>query len=116
MSNRHITEQYYSIRVKTDKEKDLCITGFDGTAEELAEIINKCTDKKWQKVRVYKYTQCLDTQKHNGSQIVNKRRACLKIDRIGCGSLCTKVDADFTKDGLIPANIRAFFGEQKIKE
>jgi len=116
MSTRHIVEQYYSIRVKTDKKQDVFISGFNGTAEDLAEIVNKSTDKKWQKVRVYKYTQLVDPQKATGSRIVNKRHACLKIDRTGCGSLCTKVDENFTKDGRIPENIRAFFGEQKVKQ
>ena len=116
MSTRHITEQYYSIQITTPKTHKLFIAGFDGTAEELAALVNKITLSSWEKVRIYKYVQKLDMQKEEGSRIVSKKRSLLKIDRIGSGSLCTKVNADFTKDGVIPANIRAFFGEQKVRE
>jgi hypothetical protein len=113
LSKRHVTEQYYSIQITTPKTQKLYIAGFDGTAAELAKLINKITAKSWEKVRVYKYVQTLDMQKDEGSRIVSKKRSLLKIDRVGCGSLCTKVDADFTKNGEIPANIRAFFGENQ---
>lgn len=112
MDQRHISEQYYSIRVTT-KGGDIFVvdtTEWNGTIESLAKIINKATNESWQKIRVFKYSQSLDMQKTFGSRIVGKKRSCLKIDRIGAGSLCTKVDKDLKRNGVVPANVLSFFG------
>lgn len=111
MPKRHITEQYYSIHVETEQGKKVFFCGFDGTAEKLAQTVNKLTNKTWKKIRIYKYVQNIDLQKQSGTRIVGKKHSVLKIDRLGYGSLCTKVDENFMRDGKIPANILAFFGE-----
>ena len=113
MNKQHVIEQYYSIQVTTPNTRNLYIGGWNGTFAELAEYINKITAANWEKVRVHKYVQTLDMQKDGGSRIVGKKRSLLKIDRVGCGSLCTKVEANFTKNGKIPENILAFFGENQ---
>ncbi len=115
MGKRHRVEQYYSIRVGIGDGKMIVLNtnGWDGTIADLAKIVNKTTDKKWEKIRLFKYTQSVDTLKNNGSRIVSKKRSCLKVDRIGTGSLCTKVDENFMRDGAIPKNILAFFGENQ---
>lgn len=116
MGNRHTIEQYYSIRAKTDNNVFVIDTnGWDGSVESLVKLVNAATDTKWEKVRVFKYTQSIDSQKNIGSRIVSKKRSLLKVDRIGSGSLCTKVDENFMRDGVIPQNVLAFFGAQNGK-
>lgn len=115
MGKRHRIEQYYSIRVGIGNGKVVVLNtnGWDGTVENLAKLINDSTNKKWEKLRLFKYTQSVDTQKTNGSRIVSKKRSCLKINRQGMGSLCTEVDENLMRNGVIPQNILAFFGENQ---
>jgi len=117
MGNRHKVEQYYSIRVET-KNGDVVIidtSKWNGSFANLTELINTQTKQQWQKVRAFKYTQNIDIRKNAGSCIVGKKRSLLKVDRIGSGSLCTKVNENFMRDGVFPQNVLAFFGEQNGK-
>jgi hypothetical protein len=115
MKNRHIIEQYYSIRVITNDGHIVVVdtSGWNGTVENLATVVNQMTNKNWKKIWAFKYTQNIDKLKNNGSRIVSKKRSCLKVDRIGTGSLCTKTDENLMRDGKIPHNILAFFGENQ---
>ena len=117
MGSRHKIEQYYSIRVSTKDGTTIVIdtTNWNGSVENLVDLVNKSTDKNWEKVRAYKYIQHIDMCKNSGSRVVGKKLSLLKVARIGSSSLCTKVDENFTRDGVIPQNILAFFGEQKVK-
>lgn len=110
---RHKIENYYSVRATLENGQSVVVSQWDGNLDSLAAAVNKSTDNKWEKIRVLKYTQCVDLNKKKGSPIVGKKRALLKIDKIGCGSLCTKVDENLMRDGVIPTNIRAFFGENE---
>lgn len=114
MGKRHRIEQYYSIRVDTENGSIIVLdtANWDGSVEHLAQKINDATHKQWKKVRILKYTQNIDMMKGYGSRIVGQKRSLLKVDRIGSGSLCTKVDENFMRNGVIPHNILAFFGEQ----
>ena len=109
---RHREEIYYSIRAILENGQNVVVSQWDGNLDSLAAAVNSCTDKKWKKISVLKYTQCIDINKKYGSPIVGKKHAVLKINRIGCGSLCTKVDENLMRDGIIPINIRTFFGEK----
>ena len=119
MSKRHLIEQYYSIRAKMAGGKTIFIdtTEWNGVSvEDLVALINAQTGTKWEKVRAIKYVQSVDMQKSTGSKIVSKKRSVLKVNRDDSKfSLCTKVDANMRRDGVIPANIYAFFGD-KVKE
>ena len=114
MSKRHKIEQYYSVSVRTGNKNVVIDTnGWDGCVKNLVEMINEATQKKWEKVNVLKYTQNIDVYKNLGSRVVSKKRSLLKVARVGSGSLCTKVDENFMRDGTIPQNILAFFGENQ---
>ena len=119
MSKRHSIEQYYSIRAQVAGGKTVFIdtANWDGVSVvDLVALINAQTETKWEKVRVFKYVQSVDMQKSKGSKIVSKKRSVLKVNRDDPKfSLCTKVDANMRRDGVIPANIYAFFGD-KVKE
>ena len=110
---RHREENYYSVRAILDNGQNVVVSQWDGNLDSLAAAINSCTNKKWKKIRILKYTQCVDLNKKYGSPIVGKKHAMLKIDRIGCGSLCTKVDENLMRNGAIPQNILAFFGKHQ---
>ena len=107
---RHREENYYSVRAVLENGQSVIVSQWNGNLDSLAAAVNNCTNKKWEKIRVLKYTQLVDLYKKHGSQIVNKKRAMLKIARMGSGSLCTKVDENLMRDGVIPQNILAFFG------
>ena len=115
---RHKIEQYYSIRAQVAGGNTILIdtNGWDGTSvEKLVTLINEQTGTQWEKVRVLKYIQCIDKQKATGPKIVSQRRSLLKVTRDNSNfSLCTKVDANMRRNGVIPANISAFFGD-KVK-
>ncbi len=110
---RHREENYYSVRVVGENNRDLFIVPWHGNVESLARDVNEITNKKWTRIKVLKYTQYVDLYKKSGSPIVCQRRAMLKIDRMGSGSLCTKVDENLMRNGAIPQNILAFFGEHQ---
>ena len=108
---RHKIENYYSVQAILQDGKCVIVLQWDGDLDSLAAAVNKSTGNKWEKIRVLKYTQYIDSCKKCGSPIVCRRRAMLKIAREGCNSLCTKVDENLMRDGVIPTNIQAFFGK-----
>lgn len=110
---RHREENYYSVRAVLENGQSVIVSQWDGNLDSLAAAVNSCTNKKWEKIRVLKYTQYVDLYKKSGSPIVWQRRAMLKIDRMGSGSLCTKTDENLMRNGAIPKNILAFFGEHQ---
>ena len=110
---RHKIENYYSVLATLENGQWVVVSQWDGNLDSLAAAVNKSTGNKWEKIHVLKYTQYIDLYKKSGSPIVCQRRAMLKIAREGCNSLCTKVDENLMRDGVIPTNIRAFFGENE---
>ena len=96
---RHREENYYSVRVIGENNRDLFIVPWHGNIESLARDVNEITNNKWTRIKVLKYTQYVDLYKKSGSPIVCQRRAKTHHDFVGKNKVLNIYVDDSVKSG-----------------